>query len=214
MREETRHELDADFINEDGIESESRTYLDPVAPPSGRLIVKRSGHSITRRIPKPVVLVDTREKYPFDFSRFPNWIADEKRQALKVGDYSVEGMETLLALERKTLTDLITTVIQQRERFFKLCEKMMKYRWRALLIEASYEDVKSPYGEEYNTSAHPNAVSGTLDALEARFGIPVIYTSCYRPLAEEKAASWLSKHFTYWYLETNGFGRVLQEGDL
>jgi len=61
---------------------------------------------------------------------------------------------------------------------------------------------------------HPNAVFGTFDALEARFGIPVIYTSLYRPLAEEKAASWLSKHFTYWYLETNGFGRVLREGDL
>jgi predicted RNA-binding Zn-ribbon protein involved in translation (DUF1610 family) len=51
-------------------------------------------------------------------------------------------------------------------------------------------------------------------AEESRFGIPVIYTSRYRPLAEEKAASWLSKHFTYWYLEKNGFGRVLQEGDL
>jgi len=190
------------------------SHPDPVAPPSGRLIVKRGGHSITRHIPKPVVLVDTREKCPFDFNRFPNWIAAEKRQALKAGDYSVEGMETLLVLERKTLTDLITTVIQQRERFLKQCEKMAKYRWRALLIEASYEDIKSPYDEEYNTLAHPNAVSGTLDALEARFGIPVIYTSLYRPLAEEKAASWLSKHFTYWYLEEKGFGRVLQEGDL
>jgi len=38
---------------------------------------------------------------------------------------------------------------------------MTKYLWRAVLIEASYEDIKSPYGEEYNTSAHPNAVSGT-----------------------------------------------------
>lgn len=36
----------------------------------------------------------------------------------------------------------------------------------------------------------------------------------YQALAEEKAASWISKHFTYWYLEENGFGRVLQEGDL
>ena len=72
-------------------------------PPSGRLIVKRGGHSITRQIPKPVVLVDTREKYPFDFSGFKNWIAGEKRTALKAGDYSVEGMESLLALERKTL---------------------------------------------------------------------------------------------------------------
>ena len=184
-------------------------------PPSGRLIVKRGGHSITRQIPKPVVLVDTREKYPFDFSGFKNWIAGEKRTALKTGDYSIEGMENLLVLERKTLTDLITTVIQERLRFFKLCEKMTKYRWRALMIEASYEDIKSPYDYEiYNTLAHPNAVSGTLDALEARYGIPVIYTSLYRPLAEEKAASWLSKHFTYWYLEENGYGRVLQEGDL
>lgn len=187
----------------------------PVAPPGGRLIVKRGGHSITRQIPKPIVLVDTREKCPFDFSGFKNWIAGEKRTALKVGDYSIEGMETLLVLERKTLTDIITTLIQQRQRFFKLCEKMTKYRWRALLIEASYEDIKSPYDwDEYNTMAHPNAVSGTLDALEARYGIHVIYTSPYRPLAEEKAASWLSKHFTYWYLENNGLGRVLQEGDL
>ena len=186
----------------------------PAAPPSGRLIVKRNGHSITRQIPKPIVLIDTREKDPFDFSRFPNWIAEEKRRKLDVGDYSIQGMEKVLALERKSLSDLITTLIQQRSRFFKMCEKLAQYRWRALLVEASYEDIKSPYDEEYNTLAHPNAVSGTLDALEARFSIPVIYTSQYRPLAEEKAASWLSKHFTYWYLEENGFGRVLQEGDL
>ncbi len=187
----------------------------PVAPPSGRLIVKRGGHSITRQIPKPVVLIDTREKTPLNLSRLKNWIAGEKRMALKAGDYSVEGMEKLLILERKTLTDLITTLIQERARFFRQCEKMAKYRWKGLLVEASYEDVKTTYDPDiYNTSAHPNAVSGTLDALEARYGIPVIYTSIYRPLAEEKAASWLSKHFTYWYLEENGFGRVLQEGDL
>ena len=158
-------------------------------------------------------LIDTREKWPFDFSNFRNWIAGQKTQTLKVGDYSIEGMEKLLVLERKSLSDLITTLIHQRTRFFKMCEQMTKYKWRALLIEASYEDIKSSYDEDY-TLAHPNAVSGTLDALEARFGIPVIYTSRYRQLAEERAASWLSKHFTYWYLEENGYGRVLQEGDL
>jgi ERCC4-type nuclease len=183
-----------------------------VPPPSSRLIVKRNGHSITRQMPKPVVLVDTREKSPFNFSRFPNWIAYEKRQKLHVGDYTIEGMEDLLILERKTLSDLITTLIQQRPRFFRLCEKMSHYRWRALFVQASYEDVKSPYGAY--TEAHPNAISGTLDALEVKFGIPVIYTSLYQELAEEKAASWLSKHFTYWHLETNGMSRILQEGDL
>ncbi len=186
----------------------------PVSPPKGRLLVKRNEHSITRKIPKPVVLIDTREKAPFDFARFPNWISDQKKQKLNVGDYSIEGMEKLLVIERKTLTDLITTLMQQRSRFFKMCQQMTDYRWRTLIVEASYEDIKSPYGEDYNILAHPNAVSGTLDAIEARFGIPVIYASSYRPLAEEKAASWISKHFTYWYLESNGLGRVLQEGDL
>ena len=187
-------------------------WLNPVPPPSRRLIVKRGGRSITRQIPKPVVLVDTRERDPLDFSGFPNWIGGERRQKLGAGDYSVEGMEGLLALERKTLPDIVATVMQHRVRFFRMCERLARCRWRALLIEASYGEVKSPYG--CYTLAHPNAVSGTLDALEARYGIPVIYASSYRHLAEEKAASWLSKHFTYWYLEENGFGRVLQEGDL
>lgn len=186
----------------------------PVAPPQRRLIVKRAGHSITRKIPKPLVLVDTREQLPFNFTGLSNWIGGTKRQKLNVGDYSVQQMEGLLALERKSLTDLITTLMQRRKRFLKSCERLAQYRWRALLVEASYEDVKSPYDEELNTKAHPNAISGLLDAVEARFGIPIIYTSRYRSLAEEKAASWLSKHFTYWYLEKNGFGRVLQEGDL
>ncbi len=187
--------------SEDDFENER--YFVP--PPSKRLIVKRDGSSITRRIPKPVVLIDTREQYPFDFDRFPNWIASQKKKKLNVGDYSVEGMEDILTIERKSLSDLITTLMQQRPRFFKQCEKMTKYQWRALFVEASYEDIKSPYGEY--TMAHPNAVSGTLDALEAKFGIPVVYTSQHQELAEEKAASWLSKHFTYWYLGVEWYGK-------
>jgi ERCC4-type nuclease len=214
-RDKLKAEKETDIEEIESIEDdEDEQYPRFVPPTSTRLQVKRDGHSITRKIPKPVVLVDTREQFPFDFSRFPNWIANQRKQKLDVGDYSVEGMEDLLTIERKSLSDLITTLMQQRTKFFKLCEKMTKYRWRALFVEASYEDIKSPYDEDLNTLAHPNAITGTLDALEAKFGIPVVYTSQYQELAEEKAASWLSKHFTYWYLESNGMGRVLLEGDL
>ena len=183
-------------------------------PPSGRLLVKRDGSSITRRIPKPVVVIDTREQAPFDFSAMNNWIGGTVRRKLDVGDYSIVGMERLLRVERKSLTDLITTLMQWRKRFFKECEALARFRHSALLVEATYEDVKSFYDDALCTAAHPNAVSGSLDAVEARFGIPVIYTSQHRPLAEEKTASWLSKQFTYWYLEQQGLGRVLQPGDL
>lgn len=105
--------------------------------------------------------------------------------------------------------------MHHRERFFRQCERMAAFKWKAIIVEASYEDVKSPYTASAEfASAHPNGVAGSLDAVEAKFGIPVIYASRYKDLAEEKCASWLSKHFTYWYRETNGYGRVLQEGDL
>lgn len=165
-------------------------------------------------VPKPVVLIDTREQSPFRLGRFDNWIAGSKVATLGTGDYSIEGMESLVCLERKSLNDLVATLMHQRPRFFRQLERMQAFPYRAILVEASYEDVKSPYNFTDDTAAHPNGVSGSLDALEVRFGIPVIYTSRNRALAEEKAASWLSKTFTYWWLETNGFGRVLQEGDL
>ena len=183
------------------------------APGSRRLAVKRDGRSITRSVPKPVVIVDTREQAAYSFERFDNWIADVKRRKVAAGDYSVEGMESLLAVERKSLADLIRTTIHERARFFRQCAKMAKLRWKAILVEASYEDVKSYYDDDLQTEAHPNAVSGTLDAVEAKFGIPVIYSSRNTALAEEKLASWLSKHFTYWHLEEKGLGRVLQDQD-
>lgn len=188
--------------------------LTAVPPTNSRLIVKRGGSAITRHVPKPTVLVDTREQTPLNLGRFANWIESERRATLETGDYSVEGMQDLIALERKTLTDLVGTLMHNRERFFRECERMMAFKYRAILVEATYEQVKSPYRHTDFIEAHPNGVSGSLDALEVKFLIPVIYASSHRVLAEEKAASWISKAFTYEWLEQNGMGRVLQEGDL
>jgi len=186
----------------------------PVPPTKSRLIVKRGGSAITSKVPKPVALVDTREQAPLKLAQFDNWFAGERITTLETGDYSIEGMEPLVCLERKSLNDLVVTLMHQRERFFRELERMQVYPYRAILVEASYEDVKSPYTFTKDVMAHPNGVSGSLDALEVKFGIPVIYTSRNKALAEEKAASWLSKTFTYHWLESQGMGRVLQEGDL
>jgi len=180
-----------------------------------RLRVMREGHAVVRewRIPKPVVLVDSREQMPFLLmDNHPNWIGGVRRVALDAGDYSVEGMEEILALERKSMTDVISSTMTGRARFIRSCSRLAKYRWKAILIEATYEDMKTAY-HDMNTEAHPNAVCGTLDAIEAKFGIPILYTSRNRLLATEKAASWLSKHFTYWWLEQHGHGRVLIDSD-
>ena len=187
------------------------------APTHTRLRVMRDGHNIIRtaRIPKPVVLVDTRERTPWPLrASHPNWVGGERRVALKTGDYTVEGMERLLCLERKSLTDLVACTVTCRRRFLTACGRLARFRWKAILIEAALEDIKSGFEvSDIPSEVHPNAVCGMLDAVEARFGIPVIYTSTAQALATERAASWLSKHFTYWWLEQQGHGRVLIDSD-
>ena len=188
-----------------------------VGPPSGRLRVMRNGSSIVRTaaVPKPVVIVDSREQQPFQFiPDHRNWIGGERRLALKTGDYSIEGMESLLSLERKSLADIVACTVTYRKRFLASCARLAKFRWKGILIEATFEDIKSGFDQfDIPSDVHPNAVTGTLDAIEAKFGIPIIYTSTIRQLAAERAASWLSKHFTYWWLETHQLGRVLIDDD-
>jgi ERCC4-type nuclease len=59
-----------------------------------------------------VVFVDSRERKPYPlYSSHPNWIGGERRVVLKTGDYSIEGMEGLIALERKLLTDLLSCIV-------------------------------------------------------------------------------------------------------
>ena len=188
-----------------------------VAPTTSRLRVMRDGHNIIRsaRIPKPVVLVDTREREPLPLlENHPNWIGGERRVALKTGDYTVEGMESLLCLERKSLADLVACTVTYRRRFLDVCDRLARFQWKAILVEATLEDIKGGFDVfEITSEVHPNAVCGLLDAIEAKFGISVIYTSTVQDLAAERAASWLSKHFTYWWLEQQGRGRVLIDSD-
>ena len=188
-----------------------------VAPTTSRLRVMRDGRNIIRsaRIPKPVVLVDSREREPLPLlENHPNWIGGERRVALKTGDYTVEGMESLLCLERKSLPDLVACTVTYRRRFLGVCGRLARFKWKAILVEATVEDIEGGFDVfDIPSDVHPNAVCGMLDAVEARFGIPVIYTSTARDLATERAASWLSKHFTYWWLEQNGLGRVLIDAD-
>jgi len=188
-----------------------------VAPGKSRLIVMRNGHSLIRSqgIPKPIIIVDTREQYPFPiYENHPNWITGERRGTLKTGDYTVEGMENILCLERKSLPDMVDCSVTSRQRFIAACDRLSKFTWKAILIEATLEDIKGGFEQfDIPSGVHPNVVCGTLDAIEAKFGIPVIYTSRVRNLATERAASWISKHFTYWWLEENGYDRVLIDSD-
>jgi hypothetical protein len=77
------------------------------APPFDRFssVAERGGTQL--KTPRAVLLVDTREQNPFHFSRFEGWFSGIEKKALKLGDYSVAGLEEICAVERKDLSDLV-----------------------------------------------------------------------------------------------------------
>jgi ERCC4-type nuclease len=62
------------------------------------------------------VVVDTREQEPYSFDSDK---VSAVRKALPAGDYSLVGLEERVAVERKSLTDFVSTVIRGRKRFHR-----------------------------------------------------------------------------------------------
>lgn len=84
-----------------------------------------------------VALADTREQAPLDLY-LPTEIA-----TLKAADYSVKRLEHVIAVERKSLVDLVACCGRERDRFEACIQRMKGYPVRALVIEASLIDIKA-----------------------------------------------------------------------
>jgi ERCC4-type nuclease len=118
----------------------------------------------------PVTLViDTRENEPYEFD--PR-LATAVRRALPAGDYSVAGLESMVAAERKTLDDFVSTVIHSRQRFRRELQKLEGYRAACVVVEASLSDVLQG---SYRSRAHPNAVLGCALSILLDYRIPVLF---------------------------------------
>lgn len=180
----------------------------PVPPPKSPLKVRQKGKAI--HIPKPTVVVDSREHMGYRFERFSNWFAGTIHRRLPIGDYTLLGMENEVIVERKTVPDLVKSIIQERNDFIKKCERLSSFTKKCLVIEGSLSSIKTPYED---SQAHPNAVLGSLLAVQEKWSISVYFLDDFL-LAEEFVASMLSKYHAYRWLEDNGYERCLIEGDI
>ena len=180
----------------------------PVKPPVLPVVAERGGTQI--RAPKCTVIVDTREQVPFSFARFRGWFQGVRRKALKVGDYSIVGLEDVCTVERKDLPDLIHSFTTDRAVFVKRLRLMSQYPHRLLVVTAPLSVVKSHYGA---FSTDPNRITQSLIATLAGAGVPFLCSETHE-LGEEIVASYLYQIHLYHWLEANDHGRYLADSDL
>ena len=110
-------------------------------------------------------VVDTREQIPLDLSPLKT-----VRKTLVTGDYSVQGLEDIVAVERKSLADLVACTGVERVRFGREVKRLLAYPVRALVVEATWEEVEAG---RWRSRTRPNAVIGSLLGWMVG-GLPVI----------------------------------------
>ncbi len=115
-----------------------------------------------------IVIIDTREKLPFQFEKNINTV----RTKLEVGDYSLKGYEHRVAIERKSLDDFIGSTIHDRERFKKNLSHLAGLDHKAIVVEASLKDV---FMHRYKSKTHNQAVFGIAAAITGKWQIPVFF---------------------------------------
>jgi len=133
---------------------------------------------------RPIFLVDTRETEPYSFS--PERAAIVRR-ALPAGDYSLEGMEQRVAVERKTLEDLVQTVIRERERFRRELKLLADYEAACVVVEAHLSDVLAG---RYRSAAYPRSVLGAVISIILDHEVPVFFCGD-RPCARQFTEAYL-----------------------
>jgi ERCC4-type nuclease len=180
----------------------------PVPPPALPVVAERGGTQL--RTPLPVAIIDTREQNPLSFRRFRGWFAKIQHRALPLGDYSVDGMENTCVVERKDLADLIQSFTTNRTVFIKRLERMSRLPNSLLVVTAPLSEIKSEYPYR---GGNPNRITQSLIATLAGLRVPFICTETHE-LGEEIVASYLYQTFLYDWLDRNGHGRYLCDGDL
>lgn len=112
-----------------------------------------------------LALVDTREQSPLSLDPLRSEPA-----TLDTGDYSVAGLTHLVAVERKSLSDLVACCGKERERFDRCVQRLLAYECRALFVEATWGQIELG---SWRSTLTPSHVLGSLMSWTAR-GLPVI----------------------------------------
>ena len=126
---------------------------------------RRSRDSGELRPDQVMAIVDSREQYPLDLSPL-HTVAG----TLTTADYSVLGLVNVVAIERKSLSDLLACIGQHRARFDREVLRLLAYPTRAIVIEATWGDLEAG---EWRSQVTPAAAVGSVLGWVAA-GVPVL----------------------------------------
>jgi ERCC4-type nuclease len=142
----------------------------------------------------PPIVIDTREQRPLEPWRAarkgepgPRVCLPTTRAALAAGDYSVQGLEHIVAIERKSIPDLWGTLYgsakdslgearTHQDRFRAELERLQGHARRWWLVEG-YPDLLDEYAATVrHTRVALTSVHALIASIACDYGIPVLWS--------------------------------------
>jgi len=132
------------------------------------------------------VVVDTREQRPL-------WDDPEvQRRRLRTGDYSLEGYEDRMAIERKSVADLFGSLGKGRERFLREVRRLHGMPVSGIVVEGNLARINSFDGSKgYRGRMVPSQIIGAIISwFLVNYSVPIMLCDTRR-LTEGVVLSWL-----------------------
>lgn len=118
-----------------------------------------------------LIVIDSREQAPFSF-RHERYEAKTRKGTLTVGDYSLAGLEDKVAVERKSLPDLVICLARERERFERELARGAALDAFTVVVEASWAELA---GGQYRSQLNPHAACQSVAAFMTRHRVPFLF---------------------------------------
>jgi len=156
------------------------------------------------------IIIDTREQTPF-FKEAPEDVILLRRK-LDTGDYSIKGFENSITIERKEVSDFVSSLTHERDRFERELERMIPMERKYIVVESTwgmvtsyatkglkktekgFRTVKFKKGHTFNVA--PDTLFQSVVALTLKYGV-IPYFVKDRVEAEHFTLSVLRKYYKY-----------------
>ena len=133
------------------------------------------------------IVIDSREQNPFTFEGKD---CEVVTGALPTGDYSLAGLTDVIAIERKSLSDLVGCLTgDNRERFERELARGRALDYFAVVIESGFTELTA---KQYRSGMNPHAAAQSILAFQVRYRTPFFWAGS-RKAAEYVTFSLLSK---------------------
>jgi len=112
------------------------------------------------------IVIDTREQDALDF------VGESEPGSLPTGDYSLRGLESNIAIERKSLSDLIGSMTSGRDRFERELQRGKALDYFAVVVESDFEAIASGI---YRSKMNPTSAVASILAFSVRYNTPIFF---------------------------------------